>query len=206
VPDDWIDSVFAVMALAPQHTFQVLTKRVERALATISSLAFRGLVSSYYDRLVRPEASPWDVEEMHSVLWPIPNVWLGVTAENQQRANERIPLLLQIPAAVRFVSVEPMLGSVGLARLFPSAYGMRNDRFQVICGAETGPGARPMHPEWARSLRDQCQAAGVPFFFKQWGEFQEGSNVVNGKYFKNHLKKIQLIKLFFCSLKNESSF
>jgi protein gp37 len=122
------------------------------------------------------------------------NVWLGVTAENQQTADERIPILLQIPAAVRFVSVEPMLGAVDLSCLslgggmFLNAFSGRRKCYNeyggmwnipndycklnwVICGGETGPGARPMHPDWVRSLRDQCVAAGVPFFFKSWGEF-----------------------------------
>lgn len=120
--------------------------------------------------------------------WPR-NCWLGVTAENQQRADERIPILLQIPAAIRFVSVEPMLGPVKLPEETvclgcgrdiykhdcgcPAGTGKRL-KYKidwVICGGESGPGARPMHPDWARSLRDQCQDAGVPFFFKQWGEY-----------------------------------
>ncbi|HAZ21100.1 MAG TPA: hypothetical protein DCY84_01880 [Firmicutes bacterium] len=134
-------------------------------------------------------------------FFPLSNVWLGVTAENQQTADERIPLLLQTPAAVRFASVEPMLGEVDLSEwLSPwhieTLIGMDHDprcdgscRYcpipvpveefvpdppmldWVICGGESGPSARPMHPDWARSLRDQCQDAGVPFFFKQWGEW-----------------------------------
>ncbi|UZQ86986.1 phage Gp37/Gp68 family protein [Thermoclostridium stercorarium] len=121
------------------------------------------------------------------------NIWLGVTAENQQRADERIPILLQIPAAVRFVSVEPMLGPVDIYRWLRchicsnnGSYYNPNDEVEecpicssedpslldwVICGGETGPGARPVHPDWVRSLRDQCQDAGVPFFFKSWGEW-----------------------------------
>ena len=101
-----------------------------------------------------------------SANWPPNNCWLGVTAENQEWADKRIPLLLQTPAAKRFVSVEPMLGPVELD--------LRGIDW-VICGGESGRGARPMHPDWARSLRDQCQAAGVPFFFKQWGAWQNGS-------------------------------
>lgn len=132
-------------------------------------------------------------------IWPFPNVWLGVTAENQKRANERIPVLLDTPAAVRFVSVEPMLGPVNLTRLpaevaFGSKYrgiytnalvgGGRETSSPwklnwVIVGGETGPGARPMHPDWPRSLRDQCVGAGVPFFFKQWGEWSPGEGPPN---------------------------
>ena len=116
------------------------------------------------------------------------NCWFGVTAENQEQADKRIPTLLQIPAAVRFVSVEPMLGSISILK-----WAERNRESDdtsdimipglhwVICGGETGPGARPMHPDWVRSLRDQCQAAGVPFFFKQWGEWITAS-FSNGHY------------------------
>jgi protein gp37 len=111
-----------------------------------------------------------------AIGYPLPNVMLGVSAENQQTADERIPILLQIPAAKRFVSVEPILGQVDL-HIFKDYCGVddpqgptylwRNKPDWVICGGETGPGARPMNPDWARSLRDQCRTAGVPFFFKQ---------------------------------------
>jgi len=136
--------------------------------------------------------------EMSDNDWRIalnPSIWLGVTAENQKRADERIPILLQIPAAVRFVSVEPMLGPVDLRNyLFhedcdhydcdencmvginPPYAGL----IWTICGGESGPGARPMHPDWARLLRDQCVAAGVPFFFKQWGQWEPVSPVHGG--------------------------
>lgn len=127
-------------------------------------------------------------------LWPLPNVWLGVTVCNQAEADEKIPVLLQTPAAVRFVSVEPCLGPINLRRIVSSDMAAGNflDALQgslslaclggirpkcapaldwVICGGETGPGARPMHPDWVRGLRDQCQGARVPFFFKSWGEW-----------------------------------
>lgn len=123
-----------------------------------------------------------------------PNVWLGTTVENQAAADERIPHLLRVPAAVRFLSCEPLLGPVDLTRIriplegesFMTRSAMhatdslnkgaatpgRDQRIDwVICGGESGPGARPMHPAWAKSLRDQCVAAGVPFFYKQWGEY-----------------------------------
>lgn len=169
-PTEWINRVFLVMADAPQHTFQVLTKRPER---------------------------------MHEILtrcWnkpPLPNVWLGVSAENQETVESRIPYLLETPAAVRFLSAEPLLGPINLCPLhtvdykygeeLASIYALRGTAAyqvpsshywqdhpkldQVIVGGESGPNARPMHPNWARSLRDQCTAAGVPFFFKQWGEW-----------------------------------
>jgi protein gp37 len=99
------------------------------------------------------------------------NVWIGTTVEDQVRADERIPALLKIPARVRFLSCEPLLGPVNLHAGVKRPEGYRGYFDWVICGGESGPGARPMHPEWARNLRDQCAAAGVPFFFKQWGEW-----------------------------------
>lgn len=147
-----LNKVFAVVEASPWHRFMVLTKRPQR---------MRG----YFDYL----RTIWRVRE-----WPASNLWLGVTAENQQRADERIPVLLEIPAVRRFVSIEPMLGPVDLRRAFGTE-GPRQTYIEqldwVICGGETGPGARPLHPDWGRSLRDQCQAAGVPFFFKSWGEW-----------------------------------
>ena len=141
----------------PQHTFMLLTKRPQSA-------------KEFFDILYRNHFR----DPKNTGIHPPKNLWLGVTAENQARADERIPILLQIPAAVRFVSVEPMLGPVDLRRAFGTE-GARQTYIEqldwVICGGETGHGARPMHPDWARSLRDQCQAAGVPFFFKQWGEW-----------------------------------
>jgi len=122
----------------------------------------------------------YDIDEDDTPFWPLPNVWLGVTAENQEMADKRIPILLQIPAAVRFVSVEPMLGPVDLDSYLivgtdhPGSI-MRKGIDWVICGGETGPDARPVHPDWVRNLRDQCQASGVPFFFKQWGEYIHAS-------------------------------
>ena len=160
VPAWFIDRVLEVIAACPQHTFMLLTKRthnIERKLYDVDEDApIRELGGGDY----------------------LPNVWLGVTAENQARANERIPLLLQIPAAVHFVSIEPMLGPVDICGpwwdwrytydyykvIYPDA-GPPID--WVIVGGETGPGARLMKAEWARSVRDQCQRVGVPFFMKQ---------------------------------------
>ncbi|MDF2499371.1 MAG: hypothetical protein K0Q77_85 [Anaerosporomusa subterranea] len=135
------------------HTFLVLTKRPERML----------------------EFSIWYRKEKYMPI-NYSNVWLGVTAENQEQADIRIPILLQIPAEKRFVSVEPMLGSIVInqylphyPRLFSERNGFKNFLDWVICGGESGPGARPVHPAWVRGLRDQCQTTGVPFLFKQWG-------------------------------------
>jgi protein gp37 len=128
-----------------------------------------------------------------------PNVWLGTTIENQDMAIKRVPLLLQVPAAVRFLSCEPLLGPVDLTAIDacgedpgysaltcsgPEEGTLLTTIDWVIVGGESGHGARPMHPEWARSIRDQCQAAGVAFFFKQWGEWTPGENVDGQRKYK----------------------
>lgn len=162
VPFEFIDLAFRSMYETSQHVFFVLTKRPERML----------------EYMTRPPL----IDEPR--LLPMEHVWLGVTAENQEQADKRIPILLQIPAAKRYVSVEPMLGPVDLriaafngADSFTSLEGID----WVICGGESGSGARPMHPDWARELRDQCKEAGVPFFFKQWGEWYPDRKRIFGK-------------------------
>lgn len=221
VPDEWIDRVFAVMALAPQHTFQVLTKRPERMRSYLSDtdqLRFAERLMRAA-RLSAPLCKPWTVQladwaihpghpaadlplsrdphviaaRKNAQTFPLPNVWLMVSIEDQPRANERIPHLLATPAAVRGVSAEPLLGPIDLteiivasgngwsdfvnaldhidAKMFRGEPGSLPALDWVIAGGESGSGARPMHPDWVRSLRDQCQAAGVPFHFKQWGEW-----------------------------------
>ncbi|RWC23136.1 MAG: phage Gp37/Gp68 family protein [Mesorhizobium sp.] len=241
VPDAWIDQVFAVMALAPQHTFQVLTKRAKRMREYMTErwqpapahrlewsggdaidipaetkgedredqvraacepfLEKLGLVDTDNDDLWTEDGNA----KAMSWTWPLPNVWIGVSAERQQEADQRIPDLLATPAAVRFVSAEPLLGPIDftainrfpnapkefihslLGRVWTDQAGLPNpdprwtfpgqpfcddDRGLdwIIVGGESGPDARAMHPAWARSIRDQCAAADVPFFFKQWGE------------------------------------
>jgi protein gp37 len=145
VKDEWIARIVKVMLWCPQHTFQILTKRADR---------MRQVMSGFVEY-----STPFKGK-------PLPNVWLGVSAENQHFADERIPLLLETPAAVRWISAEPLLGPV--TGIGTRDFGGIN---WVVCGGESGANARPMHPDWARSLRDQCQAAGVPFFFKQWGQW-----------------------------------
>lgn len=147
VPDDFILAVFSIMLEAERHTFQLLTKRPERMRKICNAL-----------------------------IYPLPNVWLGASVEDQKRADERILWLFQTPAAVRFLSIEPMLGPIDLQmstwfnnnsetkhNLPPNGVGLD----WVIAGCESGPKARPASPDWFRSLRDQCQAAGVAFFLKQ---------------------------------------
>jgi protein gp37 len=235
VPFEFIDKVFAIMALTPQHTYQVLTKRPERMAEYFSTE-----VSEFRRRLGDIAAIEFGVETdtlEKQWQWPLPNVWLGTSCEDQQTADERIPHLLNIPAKVRFLSCEPLLGPIDLTNLNTLPYfeqllksiseGLRPrgidphaggpvaqrtnclngqtvqeyaDEFAtkgamgvswptsviesdavhwVIVGGESGSKARPMDPAWARSLRDQCQAVGVPFFFKQWGawlSYQTPSN------------------------------
>jgi protein gp37 len=193
VPFTFIDKVFAVMARAHQHTFQILTKRPKRMCDYLTAKSTRERV--FISGHVLPLCALAGLPE-----WPLPNVWLGVSVENQEAADERIPLLLQTPAAVRWISAEPLLGEVNLEEvelpsefnLSPTLPGLINAlspaddrRFYtaparldwVVAGGESGPGARPMHPEWARALRNQCKAAGVPFFFKQWGDWVSVSEV-----------------------------
>jgi len=236
VPDEWIDRVFAVMALAPQHTFQVLTKRSGRMREYMngiqSKIPFLGrmpLERIHLEAAAHMEGDGGfmdvlkDRGNVYSLYldapWPLPNVWLGVSTEDQRRADERVPDLLATQAAVRFVSAEPLLGPIDFSRIEPRGSegeldSLRALKWQelwdtcwspevtkvspdealesfldwynlsefpsglahpaldwIIVGGESGPGARPMHPDWARSIRDQCAAARVPFFFKQWGEW-----------------------------------
>jgi protein gp37 len=224
VPDEWIDRVFAVMALCPQHTFQVLTKRSERMRAYMACVEIGRIRAARWGRSINRDADVSGYGPNHNMIvegarmWPLPNVWIGVSCEDQRSADERVPDLLATPAAVRFVSAEPLLGPIDFERLriqvndaatgqtvkisnpFDAFHGMTwgiltsgqhiGKRFYnggrsgygridlIIVGGESGPGARPMHPDWARSIRDQCQSAGVPFFFKQWGAWEIASTAV----------------------------
>ena len=181
VPDEFIARVWAVMGAAPQHTFQILTKRHGRMRSLLKSPSFHRLVGEHLERYADPTrggfipTGPWDGLSW----WPLPNVWLGVSVEDQQRADLRIKVLRDTPAAVRWLSCEPLLGPVCLDA-FHSSDGHKPGAFApceawppgidwVVVGGESGPGSRPMHPDWARTLRDQCVAAGIPFLFKQAG-------------------------------------
>lgn len=192
VPLDFIASVFAVMGLATWHTFQVLTKRPERMAAVLSDPAFADAVENAqqdFSEEADESAQRFGLVDVHARVkgdWrsldhaslPLANVWLGTSIEDQATADERIPHLLRCPAAVRFLSAEPLLRAVSINPTWfrpdfvNDFHGKRGDGIHwVIVGGESGPNARPMHPDWARSIRDQCVAAGVPFFFKQWGEW-----------------------------------
>lgn len=197
VPDEWIDKVFAVMALTPHHTFQVLTKRPGRAreyLTAFHSRGFAGPIAELYvDHPEIAKQTPLTrILAIASSIRPLPNVWLGTSASDQASADARIPDLLAAPAAVRFLSAEPLLGQMDLRKLLVDEgdVAFRVDALArehpwhdlygggrldwVIVGGESGKKARPMHPQWARDIRDQCVAAGVPFFFKQQGEWSWG--------------------------------
>jgi protein gp37 len=184
IPDEFIDQVFAVMALSPQHTFQILTKRADRMREYLSDTL---RLEKIYIQWHSVSGSPREAQG-----WPLPNVWVGVSVEDQGAANERIPLLLETHAAVRWISAEPLIGRVDLCETFGMWWNQTMGCFEsfhssgfnrnphnwaekaidwVVVGGESGPKARPMHPEWAQSLRDQCAAAGVQFLFKQWGEW-----------------------------------
>ena len=196
VPDSWIDQVFAVMALCQQHTFQVLTKRSARMREYFGNVDPDGdrarecAISAAADAMIDAAYENEDsIQRRHRKLdkrldccgggLPLPNVWLGVSAELQKEADERIPDLLGTPAAVRFVSAEPLLGPLkldeirhGMTTYYPLLQVPGYDTgclHWVIVGGESGPHARELDPAWVRDLRAQCERAGVAFFFKQWG-------------------------------------
>lgn len=254
---EWINKIFAVMALTPHHTYQILTKRPDRMLEYLSKLESQTINSNYCedsdmqgfickdkgvaikefpkkkdvkDLRVNSNQTTWNFirfdgrinfdgivykdEYVDSLLllpsFPLPNVWLGTSVENGNQ-YQRIIDLLKVPAAVRFLSCEPLLGSLDLTHIeykqfhFNMAVNSLNgaiyqeDEYDaskgyeftgsvenkidwVIVGGESGHNARPMHPEWAISIRNQCKEVKVPFFFKQWGSYNElGEKVKGGK-------------------------
>jgi protein gp37 len=148
----WIDEVIKVIKQCPQHTFQILTKRPDRMLEYFKN---------YYQLIPRM----------------IRNIWLGVTAENQEQANFRIPILLEIPSIMHFISIEPMVASVNMNEIgFHKFKAWLSGSYQysikwVICGGETGQNARPLHPDWVINLKNNCVENNIPFFFKSWGEY-----------------------------------
>ena len=222
IPDEYIARVFATMSLTPQHTYQILTKRHGRMRALLGDPTFEKRVDHellHFPPFADPKLirRSWPLPKPG---WPLPNVWLGVSVEDQKRADLRIPALVDTPAAVRFLSCEPLLGPVDLTAWMPAGHaswrcqtpscrrfyagplqqhcpdcgaqghwtgshtgnGLPNGQpiSWVIVGGESGRGARPMAPQWATTLRDQCAAADVPFFFKQWGEYAPTGYLVIG--------------------------
>lgn len=204
VPDQFIVDVFGVMALAHWHTFLVLTKRPDRMRAFLEA-GDHGILRQFMLLQQNGGTSTRDVFRALDIKrrdrvewqWPLPNVHLGVSVEDQKTADERIPRLLGTPAAVRWVSYEPALGPVDFTRIniggeyavtLNALAGHHNIEWGpripvgaridgIVMGGESGAGAEPMHPVWAQRTRNQCAAAGVAFFFKQWGAWQHGSLV-----------------------------
>ncbi len=184
VPDEWIDRIIGVMARTPWHTYQVLTKRSDRMKEYMLGVDAEKFVRFWSERM--PYSEGILGFPARAPQWPLPNLWLGVSTERQKEANERIPDLLATPAAIRFISAEPLLGPIRLHQLereginsvfidnaldgFISngcggSFGNKLDL--VIVGCESGTGARPMDEAWPRALRDQCAATGTAFFMKQ---------------------------------------
>lgn len=224
VTDAMLDRIWAVMALAPQHTFQIVTKRPARMRAYLTGDGLTGgRALQVAVELLGPLVESGDIaadqklfDLQNRVLgslppiidrWPLSNVWLMVSAEDQATADERIPDLLATPAAVRGISAEPLLNGINFNSTLGGTLWMGGQRGcdgmhhgngspecprelhhhhdercrkgldLVIVGGESGRNARPMHPDWARNIRDQCEAAGVAFFFKQWGGWTPGENL-----------------------------
>ena len=182
VPDDFIWKVFDKITRGNRrHTYMILTKRPRRMLEWFKK---------YQEKFWHYHA-PGEPNRPYVVAsWPDPCLWLGVSVEDQKTADERIPILLQIPAAIRFVSVEPMLGVVDLEpylqyppfhEYYKHTFGLTEWRGLdwVICGGESGPGARPMHPDWARAVVKQCSMADIPIFVKQLGSVWAKENTAH---------------------------
>lgn len=207
LPGELIDKIFAVMAAAPEHRFMVLTKRpglMRDYMHPQYSRDFTSVAPLSTPERIFAEGDFFEKGHDQSVSheWPPPNVWLGTSTENQPAANERIPYLLDTPASVRFVSAEPLLDLVDFSRIEAEdnyaggkhvfnalserkddgRYFTRTDEVRaldwVIVGGESGSNARPMHPDWARSIKNECQSEGVPFFMKQGSE--------NGAFWDDH--------------------
>jgi len=186
VPFEFVMKVWAAMKMSPSHTFQILTKRPGIAKEFIAEHLTAHWLMQACDDLVFSATWMSDSQQRqfshiahrdpHTLV--LPNVWLGTSIEDQVTADERIWHLLRCPAAVRFLSCEPLLGPIDIGETDGAdEWWQSNGIGWVIVGGESGPGARPMHPDWVRSIRDQCVAAGVPFFFKQWGEYIQVENL-----------------------------
>ena len=184
VPAEWRADLFDLIASTPHLDWLLVTKRI----GNVERMVMDALRTMF----IRANQEP--------PTWPWANVWLGITVVNQAEADRDIPKLLQVPAAVRFLSMEPLLGPVDLTDISPNRGDRPEDHFSalfdpdddqadtrhyvdwVIVGGESGPKARPMRPQWARDIRDQCKVAGVPFLFKQWGEWAPASHGHGGKH------------------------
>jgi len=214
VPFGFVLRILCIIANTPRHTYQILTKRPERAMEFVrlwNDLAGEDFANPKLvpgpekTRQAHPSGRGQLFADMLETMGPPPpgaayptfdwmegmiawpafkyfhNVWLGTSCEDEATLDERLPHILRCPAAVRFLSLEPLLGPIDLSSCL-SASVPQCPLHWVIVGGESGPGARPMHPDWVRSIRDQCVAAGVPFFFKQWGHW-----LPNQRPFRDHL-------------------
>lgn len=177
VPFNFTIGIFNVMTATPAHTYLILTKRPERAF-------------EFWEWMEAATAGAWECP---------PNVWMGTSANDQESAGKRIPILLKLQCGIRFLSYEPATGPIDItngalknAYSVPTRYDDRGHGIEwtdpgpafigldwVICGGESGPKADPMHPDWARKVRDDCKNAGVPFFFKQWGTYLPHCQIFN---------------------------
>ena len=194
-----IAAIFAVMAVAKRHTFQVLTKRSERMKDWFKWAGRLSMPELLGYARAKLKDHPEDLKtfdradaEMGAYTWPLPNVWIGVSVENQEAADKRIPDLLATPAVIRFLSCEPLIGSVSLMdwlfdptgnfrthkgkRQFENVAKAGHGLHWVIAGCESGPGMRPCEHQWLRTLREECKAAGVKYFLKQATAAQEGGH------------------------------
>lgn len=183
VPDGFITHIFAMMAVTHRHTFQVLTKRPRRMLNFFTSpdggnfISDEGITTTrsredaVFDEFLKITKKE---DSFHQFTWPLPNVWLGVSVENQATADERREYLRQCPAVIKFVSYEPALSAIDWTGWeFVS---------QIISGGESGPGARPSHPDWHRATRDFCQEHKIAYFMKQWGAWAPTSAIDTYKH------------------------
>jgi len=177
VPDEWIDKIKAIEALCPQHTFIELTKRPERMRKYHASPDRWLLVEDVAEQL------GFSPRELDAFDWLanqkfLPNVWEGTSVEDHDTAQARIRELQKVPAAVRWISFEPMLGPIDCTFLDRPAFW--KGIHWAVAGGESGRGARPMHPAWLRWVRERCIAHGIPFFFKQWGAWAPHHPVAGG--------------------------
>lgn len=191
VSDDWRNQLMDLIYRTPNLDWLLLTKRPENALRYFSHISSLSGVDNWHStQLFSHNLSEQQKENnLQRVFSHFKNIWIGTSVENQKAANERIPILLQIPAAKRFLSMEPLLSAIdfyGTSAFMPNEnHPWRNCKILtgidwVIVGGESGHNARPMHPEWARAIRDQCVMTNVKFLFKQWGEWAPRSGVLTG--------------------------
>jgi len=180
VEEKFIAKIFAIMDLAKQHTYYVLTKYPERAFRLLTSEDFQFYIGWFQSQVIKEFKLP-EPKNIEQWQWPFSNVWVGVTAENQEMANKRIPILLQIPAAIRFVSCNPLLGPIDLTRIaydditvidaLRGLHGMSLPHIKglklnlVIVGNETSLNTQPCHSDWVRILRNQCKVTNTAFFY-----------------------------------------